>query len=412
MTTTMRQSKPPLVPLSICIICFFLSVSTLLHIAISSGQNGDVNPLSMSSDWQLRRPPRLTSISTKRQEKVRQEFEQRYPPDMNRTRSFVKSLRSHNPKPVQDEEIHYDINDCPPDPPIQYPAAWSVVDVLNNWNPINETVPLQIYQGLCVFDYTRDLGKALRYRQAEVPFILVNAPEIWQTAERWNRDDYLSRLIGNDGDNKVEHSTNHHFMYWKTRPHQRTPARWKEPTEMTKLSFQDWLEKATASNPHDWYYFRFNAIWKDTHTFMYEELPIFKPIPSFFMVEPSEQRGINCRFGMTGVLAEAHYDSSRNWITVLKGSRRYILAHPRECRHLELYPKEHPSGRHASVDWTNFSVQEHPLFASAQVNEVLLQAGDALYLPTHWFHFIQSLDLNYQVCSVHNLVSAVCRGCE
>jgi len=131
---------------------------------------------------------------------------------------------------------------------------------------------------------------------------------------------------------------------------------------------------------------------------MYDELPFFKPFPSFFMVDPSQQRGINCRFGMTGILAEAHYDSSRNFITVLKGSRRYILAHPKQCKQLELHPRQHPSARHSSVDWTNLTdVEAHPMFASAQVNEVVLQAGDALYLPTHWFHFIQNLDLNYQV---------------
>jgi hypothetical protein len=28
---------------------------------------------------------------------------------------------------------------------------------------------------------------------------------------------------------------------------------------------------------------------------------------SFFIVDPKEQRGIHCRFGMPGIIAEAHY---------------------------------------------------------------------------------------------------------
>ena len=32
----------------------------------------------------------------------------------------------------------------------------------------------------------------------------------------------------------------------------------------------------------------------------------------------------------------------------------------------------------------------------ALVNEVVMQAGDLLYLPTNWFHYIISLDLNFQ----------------
>jgi len=392
----MRRSAPSLAPVVVCAMGFFTIMSVFLHWMVSTTLNGDSNLLFKSSDWQLRPTPRQR-VGNAKQQKLRQDYENRFPPDMNRTRIFVESLRKHDPQPVTDGQIHYDIYNCPLDPPQGYPFAWNVVDVLNNWNPINETVPDKIYQGLCVFDYEKDHYRAQHYRQLELPFILINTREIWQTAERWNRDDYLLELLGNDGDNKVEHSKNHHFMYWKAKFGVVTPAGWKAPTDMTQLSFPDWLSKATLNATQDWYYFRYNAAWGELHSFLYDELPFFKPFPSFFMVDPHQQRGINCRFGMTGVLAEAHYDSSRNFITVLGGSKRYILAHPKECPHLELYPKDHPSGRHSAVDWTHFSAEEHPVFASAQVNEVVMQAGDALYLPTHWVHFIQSLDLNYQV---------------
>jgi len=78
------------------------------------------------------------------------------------------------------------------------------------------------------------------------------------------------------------------------------------------------------------------------------------------------------------------------------GKRRYVLAHPKECPNLGLYPMHHPSGRHSAVDWIQPDLQQFPQFATAQLNEVVLQAGDALYLPTSWFHFIVSLNTNYQ----------------
>ena len=77
---------------------------------------------------------------------------------------------------------------------------------------------------------------------------------------------------------------------------------------------------------------------------------------------------------------------------------RYILAHPDQCVQMELYPQEHPSGRHASIEWAEFDFnnsKDRP-FLHANVNEVVLQAGDLMYLPTYWFHFIVSLNLNYQ----------------
>ena len=34
-------------------------------------------------------------------------------------------------------------------------------------------------------------------------------------------------------------------------------------------------------------------------------------------------KGIQCRFGMRGVIAEAHYDGGRNMVAMLKGAKRY-----------------------------------------------------------------------------------------
>ena len=114
------------------------------------------------------------------------------------------------------------------------------------------------------------------------------------------------------------------------------------------------------------------------------------------MVHPSQQKGIHCRFGMKGVIAENHFDGSRNQVVILGGERRYILAHPYECENLALYPKQHPSGRHSAVDWSEPDLEHFPQFKNAMGNEVVMQAGDVLYLPTNWFHYIISLDLNFQ----------------
>ena len=78
---------------------------------------------------------------------------------------------------------------------------------------------------------------------------------------------------------------------------------------------------------------------------MYDEFPFFSPTqPSeIFMVKPEEARGVNCRLGSKGIIAETHYDQSRNFIFILQGQKRYILAHPKECMGMELYPNGHPS---------------------------------------------------------------------
>ena len=65
-------------------------------------------------------------------------------------------------------------------------------------------------------------------------------------------------------------------------------------------------------------------------------------------------------------------------------------------QNMALYPKEHPSGRHSAVDWSEPDLSKFPEFEKVMVNEVVLQAGDVMYLPTNWFHYIISLDINFQ----------------
>jgi ribosomal protein L16 Arg81 hydroxylase len=115
-----------------------------------------------------------------------------------------------------------------------------------------------------------------------------------------------------------------------------------------------------------------------------------------YVVNPSKQRGIQCRFGMEGTLAEAHFDGDRNFSAVLGSERRYVLGHPQNCKDMLLYDQSHPMERHSMVDWSAPNLTAYPEFQNVRVNEVVLQAGDVLYIPTHWFHQIVSLTLNYQ----------------
>lgn len=336
--------------------------------------------------------------------------------------------------------IPYDIYNCPDEPPTDYPYAWNLLSILKAWPPDDPTPRPEIYQGLCVFDYTneQDLAKAYKYRSAELPFVVRHDPQVQQAVQRWNTPHYLSRMLGNVR-HRTEYSESNHFLYWNPPPRQRgqnrnrknlnpnnpmkkprsrltqqqenTPQDWKQPTEMMRMTFDDWLQKADLKDdsslgpdmPH--WYFRLIGCGETgpegqcdngSSEYLFDELTFFQPKPSLYMVQPKEQKGIHCRFGMKGVIAENHFDGSRNAIVVLGGERRYILSHPEQCPFLSLLPKGHPSARHSAVDWSDPDLDAYPEFALAKGNEIVMQAGDVLYLPTNWFHYIISLSLNYQ----------------
>ena len=70
------------------------------------------------------------------------------------------------------------------------------------------------------------------------------------------------------------------------------------------------------TEPH--YYFRVSSPEVSS-----EDVPIFSTKRrTLFIQEPSQNRGIHCRFGMAGIIAEAHYDGSRNMVAELGGRYR------------------------------------------------------------------------------------------
>mmetsp|Transcript_18980 Transcript_18980/g.24436 ORF Transcript_18980/g.24436 Transcript_18980/m.24436 type:complete len:541 (-) Transcript_18980:59-1681(-) len=369
--------------------------------------------------------------------KLRKEYDTEILPlDLDRSLEFAKSVRDvpFTPRSMDShhsDQVLYDIYNCPHEPPPNYPFEWKLTKILDDW-PVNDNdIPDQIHQGLCVFDYVKDYAKAMNYRNKEQPFVIENDPEVARTVERWHQPGYVEKMIGPDVKHRAEYNTNNHFLYHMPAAAggMRHPSRKAQEKmenlqdnqgrkaqlqneamipETLRMTYNDWVKHANVSkvgeNDEHWYYRLIGCGYMGSDgscdhgstEALFDELPYFQPKSNLYIGDPEEQKGVHCRFGMKGVIAENHFDGSRNAIAVLMGKRRYILAHPNNCDKLTLLPMKHPSARHSAIDYTNPDLETYPEFKEAKSNEVVLQPGQVLYLPTNWFHFIVSLELNMQ----------------
>ncbi len=533
---------------------------------VASEGNHDPIPLPPSPIYNI--PNSMPHIGDKSDEyaRLRKDWDEKYPPNSpERSVPAVKKLvasgnvlssiyskmrpppfppisaeQEATPERKEDREWDYDVYNCPDKPPPGYPREYKTIDILKHWPPTQnlpvgkychhqtnsscvdgeETSPVVAHLGLCVFDYSRDYEKAMRYRSNEVPFVVRNDPSVAETVERWNDDSYRRKLFGNlhhrnfsDEDikkdsynatndvlHRAERSITNQVLFRhskkskKKKPNSFTSS-YKEQTEestemqdqspkgglsppmppatkLVPMTYDRWHELAIEKEVNSvidnetgiqyfdanqkgndslfYYYFRLvgcgekEGCERNSTEYLFDEMPFFQPrrsskqVPnqesektelsssdstaeSLYLVQAEKQRGIHCRFGMPGMIAANHYDASRNAIVVLGGSRRYIVSRPNQCPNLGLYPTGHPSARHSRVDWTTafddyrkLEDFEGPLAQSddpswieyrkslsllannARSTEVVLQAGDVLYLPSYWFHYIVSLTTNMQ----------------
>lgn len=93
-------------------------------------------------------------------------------------------------------------------------------------------------------------------------------------------------------------------------------------------------------------------------------------------------------------IVSAHYDDSENIACLVSGKRRFTLFPPEQVENLYVGPIDFtPAGAPVSlVDFNEPDFDKFPLFKNA-LNHALvaeLEPGDAIYIPTLWWHHVEA----------------------
>lgn len=336
--------------------------------------------------------------------------------------------------------------------PAKYPPLQPLAQLLEAW-PQDEDYDLQrqgrIREQLWHFNFSdpQQLAMAQVLRDNEIPFKLYNVPELTAASAKWT-DEYVSagfggargrgiagRLFGTSipppANGVAQESPNNFFAFF-------IPKSWNihrmglPPTRNNDWTFEQWAKHAryadatrlSHNQPHFYWQAGVDRMerYSDSSawTFISRDLPSFStPTGSFFVFHPQEQKGIQCRFGERGVVAATHYDGGRNFVGMITGAKRYILSPPNQCNKLGVFTsKNSPIFRHSLLNFAHIQYlkkEEHgeekgmsdeerqwlERAGQALSVETVLKAGEALYIPSHWFHYIISVQKSAQ-CNVRS----------
>ncbi|CAI4228660.1 unnamed protein product [Auanema sp. JU1783] len=104
----------------------------------------------------------------------------------------------------------------------------------------------------------------------------------------------------------------------------------------------------------------------------------------------------NLWIGPQGTVSPLHTDPRHNLFCQVYGRKFLRLIPPTDTEHV--YPIQDGILTNTSqVDVEHPDYEEFPNFAKAQCFDVILEAGDALYIPKKWWHFVKSLSPSISV---------------
>jgi Cupin-like domain len=127
----------------------------------------------------------------------------------------------------------------------------------------------------------------------------------------------------------------------------------------------------------------------------FQMLPLATHLPEFIAQNPMPLLPHTAPLLWLGgrVRTQIHHDRDHNLACVLAGRRRFVLFPPEQVANLYVGPIDHPPPL-SIVDAEAPDFARFPRFAealkSAQVAE--LGAGDAIFMPRHWWHHVTSRD--------------------
>jgi cupin-like protein len=115
--------------------------------------------------------------------------------------------------------------------------------------------------------------------------------------------------------------------------------------------------------------------------------------PGYF--NPEDYRWPFFFMGAQGAVSPIHRDLAHNLATHLFGAKRWRIFSPDQAEFLypNTGPDDGPSAQTCLVDVEAPDLERFPLYANAKPIDLVVNAGEILFVPSGWFHHVNALDL-------------------
>jgi len=161
----------------------------------------------------------------------------------------------------------------------------------------------------------------------------------------------------------------------------------RHKTTMVLNNFVDLVESAGETN--DFYMVANNRTLENSRLrYLLDEIQIFDEI----LDNTNRASMVFLWFGPAGTVTPLHHDSMNVLLTQIIGSKLVTL-----IPSFELPLVYNHIGVYSEVDCEAPDYNTHPLFEQTSRMQVVLEPGQALFIPVGWWHHVRSLDVSISV---------------
>jgi hypothetical protein len=196
----------------------------------------------------------------------------------------------------------------------------------------------------------------------------------WKALNQWNKVDYLMKVCG-----------------FRTVPIELGDKYDNEDWSQGTFKFHEFLQTILNKENTTKAYLAQHNLFDQI-----EELKNDFEIPKFcFLNDNSENPVIKSWIGPKNTISSMHTDDKHNIFCQIVGEKLVILAAPEDGDNLYTY--EGLLNNTSKVDPENLNFEEFPNSRNVKFYKVLVKAGEILFIPKLWFHYVRSLSNSISV---------------
>lgn len=215
------------------------------------------------------------------------------------------------------------------------------------------------------------------YYSKHLPVVLTNGVDHWPALKKWTPD-FLREQFG---DKEIEIQGDR-----EQDPHyERNSAQHKQ--QMLMGEFVDLVKQGQSNN----YYMTANNTKNSLSTLE----PLFDDVADFgggYRQEETLKSGNLFWFGPKGTFTPIHHDLTNNMLVQIYGRKKVTLIPAFQVPWLY-----NDKGVFSAANYPNFDPKRHPHIAKITPVEIVIEPGEAIFIPIGWWHCVEALDVSISI---------------